>query len=88
MQFNLDGQVSGSFGCNQFSGRYRVNGGKITFEQIISTLMACQEAQMSQESTGYQVLTGTATFELDGNNLVIYDVSGENAIHLTQLLMQ
>lgn len=88
VQFSADGQVSGSFGCNQFSGQYRVKGNSITFEKIISTLMACQEPQMSQESTGYQIFTGTARFELDGNSLIIQDAAGDNALHLTKLLMQ
>jgi heat shock protein HslJ len=88
VQFTLDGQVSGSLGCNQFSGQYSVKGDKITFDQLISTLMACPEPQMSQESAGFQVLTGTVKFQLDGNSLVIFDESGQNAIHLTKLLMQ
>jgi heat shock protein HslJ len=53
VQFSPDGQVSGSFGCNQFSGQFRVQGGKITFDQLLSTLMACQEPQASQESAGF-----------------------------------
>jgi heat shock protein HslJ len=88
VQFTLDGQVSGSLGCNQFSGKYSVKGDKITFDQLISTLMACPEPQMSQETAAFQVLSGTVRFELTDNSLVIFDESGQNAIHLTKLLMQ
>ncbi len=86
VQFSADGQVSGSFGCNQFSGHYQVRGDKVTFDQIISTMMACPGMSMDQESTSFQVFTGTARFELDGNNLVIQDAGGQNAMHLTRLL--
>lgn len=88
VQFSLDGQVSGSLGCNQFSGQYNVKGDKITFDQLLSTLIACPKPQMSQESVAFQVLSGTVRFELSGNSLVIFDESGQNALHLTRLLMQ
>jgi heat shock protein HslJ len=84
--FGADGQVSGSLGCNEFSGNYKVNDGKLDFGPLASTLMACPEPQMTQEGTAIQVLTGTARFTLDGSTLTIYDTSGANALMLSRVV--
>jgi heat shock protein HslJ len=69
--FGNDGQVSGNLGCNRFGGTYSVTNGKITFGNLMSTLMACQEPQMSQETHAFQVLRGTASYTLKGDVLTI-----------------
>jgi heat shock protein HslJ len=81
--FGKDGQVSGSLGCNSFSGGYEVKNGKLVFGLLASTLMACPDPQMTQEGTAFQVLTGTVRFEVSGNTLTIYDASGVNALTLS-----
>ena len=81
--FGTDGQVSGTLGCNTFSGSYEDKDGKIGFGPLASTLMACPDPQMTQEGTAFQVLTGTVTFELAGNGLTIYDPSGALALTLS-----
>jgi heat shock protein HslJ len=69
--FGNDDQVSGNLGCNSFGGTYSVTNGKITFGNLMSTLMACQEPQMSQETHAFQVLRGTASYTLKGDVLTI-----------------
>ena len=83
--FGTDGQVNGNLGCNSFGENYEVNNGKIVFSQMISTMMACQEPQMTQETTSFQVMTGTVNFKLEGNTLTIYDASGAMAITLSMV---
>ena len=58
-QFGTDGTVSGNAGCNSYNGSYTVNGGSIIFGPIVSTKMACPEAQMAVE-TAYLAALGTA----------------------------
>jgi heat shock protein HslJ len=84
--FGADGQVSGSLGCNGFSGNYQVNDGKLDFGPLASTMMACQEPQMTQESSAFLVLTGTVRFTLDGSTLTIFDTSGANALTLSRVV--
>ncbi len=43
MQFGGDGRVSGNASCNQYSAAFRLDGEKLSFEQAISTMMACIE---------------------------------------------
>ena len=69
--FNNDGTVTGNSGCNGFGGGYKVDDDKITFSEIVSTLMACDDARMQQEAAVHQVLTDTATYKIEGNRLTL-----------------
>ncbi len=68
---NEDGTVTGNSGCNGFGGNYKVEGDQITFDQIVSTLMACDDPRMAQEDVVHQVLTDTASFKIEGNTLTL-----------------
>jgi heat shock protein HslJ len=71
LTFKDDGTVTGSSGCNGFGGSYTVEDDKITFSEITSTLMACDDPRMAQEDVVHQVLTDIATFKIEGNTLTI-----------------
>ena len=68
-----DGQVSGSSGCNRYSGEYKVSGKKIEFGMLASTLMACVDtAMMEQETVFMQMLGDAQRFEIVDGQLQIY----------------
>ena len=69
--FNKDGTISGNSGCNSFGGEYKVDRDQVTFNALASTLMACSEPLMDQEGIVFQVLNGTATYEIKGETLTI-----------------
>ena len=71
LSFGADGTLTGNTGCNQIGGEYKVEGDQITFDSIVSTLIACPDLQMAQEETMLQVLTDTATFKIEVNILTI-----------------
>jgi len=71
LTFGADGTLAGSSGCNQLGGNYEVEGDQITFGEIVSTLIACPDLQMAQEDAMHQVLTGTASFKIEGDMLTI-----------------
>jgi heat shock protein HslJ len=71
LSFGADGTLTGNTGCNQLGGDYQLEGDQITFGQIVSTLIACPDMQMAQEDSMHQVLTGTASFKIEGNTLTI-----------------
>ena len=71
LTFSEDGSVTGTSGCNEFGGTYSVEGNQITFKDIVSTLMLCDTPLMDQEEAMQQVLTGTATYEIVDNSLII-----------------
>ena len=71
LTFKDDGTVTGSSGCNGLGGSYTVEDDKITFSEITSTLMACDDPRMAQEGAVHQVLTDAATFKIEGNTLTL-----------------
>ncbi|HSS98621.1 MAG TPA: META domain-containing protein [Terriglobales bacterium] len=75
IQFDLNGQVGGSAGCNSYGGSYSANAdGGITFSQIVSTLMACMdETVMNNEMAFLQALNGVNHYEISGEVLRLSD---------------
>jgi heat shock protein HslJ len=79
-EFNEDGQVGGSAGCNSYNTTYVVEGDQLTFgEQIVSTMMACLEPIMEQEKEFQQVLISTASYDIQDDELILFDASGNES---------
>jgi heat shock protein HslJ len=77
-EFSADGKVSGSAGCNRYSGTYEVSGSKITFsEQMAATMMACPQPVMDQETAYFQALAAAKSFAVKGDQLTLKDSSGK-----------
>lgn len=62
MTFAGDGTVTGSGGCNQYTGRFRTEGDRIAFGQMSSTLMGCDGQRGQQEAVFLKALDGAATW--------------------------
>lgn len=77
--FGDDGQVSGSMGCNSFGGEYKVDGNQITFGPLVSTLMACDEPIMNQESAVLKIFTGSVDYKISSTTLTITGADGSVA---------
>jgi len=81
--FGEDGTISGNVGCNSFGGDYKVDGDKITFGTISSTLMMCADtATGDRETAVLHTLTEPVTFVIDGNMLTITSADGSALIVL------
>jgi heat shock protein HslJ len=74
--FASNGQLMGDVGCNSFSGEYGVNGDQITFQPIVSTLMACEDPIGTQEQQVFATLTDTVNFQIAGDTFTITSVDG------------
>jgi heat shock protein HslJ len=71
-QFSADGTVSGSAGCNSYSGTYTVSGNSITISSsMATTMMMCDEAVMEQESAYLKALAEAKTYEVKGDQLTL-----------------
>lgn len=79
-----DGLVNGNVGCNGFGGNYEVDGDKITFSEVVSTLMFCEGPVGDQEMTTLNVLHETASFALDGDTLTLTSADGSSVIVLAR----
>jgi heat shock protein HslJ len=77
-----DGEVSGSGGCNTYSGTYeaRASGGAygpdentISINDVGGTEIACEDLVMAQEAAFYDALTNATTYSLVVDRLELLD---------------
>lgn len=72
MTFEPGGTVSGSGGCNQYSGQFRTDGSAIAVREVSSTLMGCDGDRGLQEGAFLSALQGATTWRQgEDGNLVI-----------------
>jgi heat shock protein HslJ len=71
VMFGAEGQVSGSAGCNTFSGPFKQDGGTIDIGPLASTLKACSDPAgvMEQEVQFLEALQQAATYQWSGDRL-------------------
>lgn len=72
--------VSGSGGCNVFSGSYTASGASLTFGPLATTMMACPEPQSTVETAYLAALGTAATYTATDTALTIYDASGAETL--------
>lgn len=68
--------VGGSSGCNTYGGGFLYNSGALTFNQLISTLMACAENIMAQETAYINALTTATSYQIVNGQLIIAYTGG------------
>ena len=78
-----DGAVSGSAGCNTYTGGYTLEGDTVTIGPLASTRMACPEPEgvMEQEQQFMAALESAATWSIRGDILELR--TGDDAIAVT-----
>jgi heat shock protein HslJ len=75
--FRADGKLSGSGGCNQYNAQYTITASNgITITQSITTLMACAEPVMQQETQYLSLLQQATKYEITGDQLTLFDKNG------------
>jgi heat shock protein HslJ len=75
--FGTNGQVSGSGGCNTFTGPYQVSGSSLTIGTLATTIRACEPAEiMTQEQAYLAALRATRTYAISGDQLTLRDAAG------------
>ncbi|MFE3293328.1 META domain-containing protein [Rhodococcus sp. NPDC059234] len=71
-----DGTVSGSTGCNRFTGTAEVSGDTVTFGPLATTRMACPEDVAQVERAVLAVLDGPTTATIDSDRLRLMRADG------------
>lgn len=72
-----NGSLSGSDGCNHLGGSYTIDGENFNVgEDMVGTLMACEEAVMQRASDYTQALQNAATFKIVDARLQLLDENG------------
>ena len=74
-------RLSGSAGCNRFSGSYRIEGSTLTAGPLMATKMACPGAGMAQEDAFFKLMAGPVSlrFPTDGT-MEITGADGQMAV--------
>ena len=68
-------RVNGFAGCNRFSGEYKLDGDKITFDKVAGTMMACA-GDMSVERRIHEMIGQVAGWKIAGETLQLTDANG------------
>lgn len=68
-------RVSGYSGCNRMMGGYSVEGTKLGFSQMASTMMACLQG-MEIEQALHDALAKVAGWQIEGERLDLLDANG------------
>ena len=74
--------VAGNSGCNTYSGGYTLNGDQVTIGPLASTMKACSDAIMTQETQFLTALQTPATVETSGGTVTLRDSSGATQVIL------
>lgn len=84
LRFLDGGQVSGSGGCNRFTGPATVSGAGVRIGPLASTRMACLEDAMAVESRFFAALDSVRASRIDGNHLLLLDEVGTPMLRLAR----
>ncbi len=81
-RFGDDGALSGSAGCNVFTGSYTSDKGAIEIPAPAATRKACTEPAgvMEQEAAYLDALPMAATYRVDGGSLELMSVDGTRLV--------
>jgi heat shock protein HslJ len=72
-----DGTMSGSSGCNTYTGGYTVDGDAIEIADLASTARACADPAVDAQELAYYDALGRAAFtEVTGSTLTLRDEQG------------
>ncbi|KGE03193.1 YbaY family lipoprotein [Pseudohaliea rubra] len=85
--FREDGRLTGSDGCNRLSGRYDVDGRRMTLGTIAATRMACPTG-MEQAVRLHGVLEQVAHYRIMGRHLELLDQDGKLRLRFEAVALQ
>jgi putative lipoprotein len=72
-----DGMVSGSGGCNRYSGKAEIDGSSIAIGPVAATKMMCLPAPMDQETTFFDALDKARSWKIENGKLLLLDGGGK-----------
>lgn len=71
-----DDSIGGDGSCNVFGGEYEVENGSISFSNVFSTLMFCEDTS-EQEAGYFTALEEAASYQVENGNLQILNADGQ-----------
>ncbi len=88
LSFVGEGSVSGTGGCNRYSGPVEITGPSIRFGALAATMMACSPAVMQQEQRFFDALAAARRWQrTPERKLVLLDAADKPVAVLSLLPM-
>jgi len=84
VEFVAGGRVTGSSGCNLFSGSYAIDGDTVTIGPVVATRCACPPDIMKRESELFQAFDKTRKAEVSGDTLTLRGEDGATLLTLAR----
>jgi heat shock protein HslJ len=79
--FSIDGKLTGSGGCNSYSGRYMVRETRMVVSRVTATSLACWDNNATlQESRYFAAIEDTAALRVHDRVLTLYGTDGKSLI--------
>jgi heat shock protein HslJ len=75
VEFQPDGRITGTGGCNRFFGGYRLSGTHIRIGPLASTRKGCP-GLIKLEAMFFATLQAAASFEQTDTALILFDAAG------------
>ena len=76
----MEGRVSGTTGCNRYSGSYGVDAPSLSFGALAMTRMACMPPRDAAERAMIAALESTAGYTVIGDALKLTDAEGNTVL--------
>ena len=76
----MEGRVSGTTGCNRYSGSYGVDAPSLSFGALAMTRMACMPPRDAAERAMIAALESTAGYTVIGDALELTDAEGNTVL--------
>jgi heat shock protein HslJ len=76
VQFRGEGQITGTGGCNRFSGTYEIDGATIRIGPLAATRRACPPPLMHREAALFAALERARRYQRARIDLTLYDEAG------------
>ena len=84
LTFGADGTLSGSAGCNSYTGRYEIKDGQVKLPAAFaSTRKMCAADVMDQEQAFFKALSTSTSARIEGDRLELRDAAG--ALQITAM---
>jgi heat shock protein HslJ len=84
VRFGEGGQLTGTGGCNRFSGTYESGSGELTIGPVAATRMACPGPAMEIEQALFAAFGELRRYRVDGAELFLSAGDGTNLVTLVQ----
>ena len=76
----LEKTIRGNTGCNNFFGNYTIDLYALSFNDIGSTEMACEQPIMDVENAFLQALRNTGSYDIENSVLTLYSKNDQSII--------